>query len=364
MKLTIVVPTYNRSEMLGRALRGLLNQTLPAKQYEIVIVDDGSTDSTPQVVAEIGAPEWRLRYFRQENRGPAAARNHGVREARGEIILFTGDDCIPDERLLEEHLRAHDAEGDIGVIGHVAWHPELKVTAFMMFLEEGVQFGFKRIEDPEDVPYWAFYTSNCSLHRRWLEMAGGFDEDFKHAAWEDIELAYRLSQRGFRIIYRPAALTYHLHAITLESYLQRQRVAGRAVVTFWRKHPELKEQLGILHATHPTAVKQLYEAMLSHAFSLGIRDALRDPNLPPDDQLGALSADPAMLSARLAWIREVMREDDPEKEELRILREEMPSLRAEYDRVTSRRLYRWAETAARLGWRLLGPLRSLREGKP
>ncbi len=357
MRLSVILPTYNRGEMLGRTLRGLLDQTLPATQYEIVVVDDGSTDATPQVIADVGAPASRLRYFRQDNKGPAAARNYGVREARGDIVLFTGDDCIPDRRLLEEHLRAHDAEGDVGVVGHIAWHPELKVTAFMMFLEEGVQFGFRRIEDPDNAPYWAFYTSNCSLQRHWLEEAGGFDEDFRYAAWEDIELSYRLSSRGFRIIYRPAALTYHLHAVTVEGYLQRQRLSGQSAVIFWRKHPELKEQLGILHATHPSAVKQLYDAMLSHAFSLGIRDALRDPNLPPDDQLGALSADPAMLSARLAWIREVMREDDPEKEELRILRQEMPSLRAEYDRVTSRRLYRWAEAVARLGWRALGLVR-------
>ena len=97
MKLTVVMPTYNRSDLLGRALSGLLNQTAPAEDYEIV------------VVAEVVAPEPRLRYYRQENKGPAAARNYGTREAKGEIILFVGDDCIPDSRLLEEHLKAHSA---------------------------------------------------------------------------------------------------------------------------------------------------------------------------------------------------------------------------------------------------------------
>ncbi len=248
MKLTVVMPTYNRSDLLGRALKALLDQTVPADDYEIVVVDDGSTDHTPEVAAEsVEAGGGRIRYFRQDNRGPAAARNLGTREAKGEIILFTGDDCIATRTLVAEHLRVHEEEGDLGVLGHIAWHPELEITPFMAFLEEGVQFGFKHIRNPDDIGPWCFYTANCSVRKHRIEEAGWFDEDFKYAAYEDIELAYRMEKRGLRIVYRPQALTYHHHQTTLKQYLGRQRLAGRSAVLFAQKHPEMKEGLGIHH---------------------------------------------------------------------------------------------------------------------
>jgi len=359
--LTVVLPTCNRSDLLGRTLQALLGQSLTSADYEIMVVDDGSTDATPQVVTGLGIPESRLRYLRQDNRGPAAARNLGVSQARGDLILFTGDDCIPDPRLLEEHLRAHHEEGDVGVIGHVAWHPELTITPFMLFLEEGVQFGFHYIKDPEHAPYWAFYTSNCSLRKRRLEDSGGFDEDFRYAAWEDIELAHRLTQGGLRLVYRPTAVTYHHHAATLERYLQRQRLSGRAAVTLWRKHPELAKQLNLPLAAHPEAVRRLYDAAVLYAFSLGVRDALRAPEAPEDSELEALYSDPAMVAAGRAWMRELLGED---LGGLRDLYQELRDLRTEYDRIKSRRFYRWSECAAHLGWRLLKPFTSARPRKP
>lgn len=353
MRTSVVIPTYNRSDFLGRALRGLLDQSLKPGDYEIIVVDDGSADATPQAVKDLSLPESRLRYLRQENKGPAAARNLGVSEARGDIILFTGDDCLPDSRLLEEHSLAHQQEGDVGVIGHVAWHPELKITPFMLFLEEGVQFGFRHIKDPERAPYWAFYTSNCSIRKRRLEEVGGFDEDFKHAAWEDIELAYRLTQRGLRLLYRPSAITYHHHATTLEHYMQRQRLAGRAAALTWQKHPELREELGVAHAARIVAVHQFYEGVLGYAFSVGVRDALRDTAAPTEDELEAPSADPALAAAGRAWVHEVLGQ---ELDELYLCRRDLHNLRTQWDRVTSRRLYRWSESLARFGWRVLKPL--------
>ncbi len=371
MNLSVVIPTYNRSEMLGRALRGLLEQSLPAAQYEIIVVDDGSTDNTRQVVEEIGAPESRLRYFRQENKGPAAARNYGTREARGEIILFTGDDCLPDRRLLEEHVRTHVAEGDVGVIGYVGWHPELEITPFMVFLEDGVQFGFGHIKDPENAPAWAFYTSNCSVRKRRLVEVGGFDEDFRAAAFEDIELAHRLKQRGLVLVYRAEAITYHHHATTLERYLGRQREAGKAAVTFWRKHPEMREELVIDRAATPQAVSDMYGTLVAYAYSMGIREAIRGDGVPEEDESTIACRDPKLVADGRAWIREVFGQEDPRWEELIRLRAEVRELHrsleerdAQWARVTSRRLYRMAESLGNLAWRvvrLVRPVRRRRE---
>jgi len=362
VKLTVVVPTYNRSEMLARAVRGLLDQSASPDSYEVVVVDDGATDDTPQVVEQVGAPEARLRYFRQENRGPAAARNLGVGEAKGDIVLFTGDDCLPDRDLVQEHLKAHEEAGDVGVLGHVTWHPEVQLTPFMAFLESGPQFGFGRIEDPENVSIWHFYTANCSIRRHWVEEVGGFDEDFKHAAFEDAELAYRMQQRGLRIVYRPSGRTYHHHATTFEQHLARQRVCGRSAAIFWRKHPELKIELGIAHSARMTTALKFWEAATEYAFALGVREGLR-AEAAADRELGPLAQDAEQIEAGRAWVRDIFGEMDPDKEELMELRAELQRMKREWERVTSRRLYRWSEGLARATWSVLRKLGVGRSGR-
>jgi len=360
VKISVVVPTHNRSELLRRTLAGLLEQSAPAGSYEIVVVDDGSTDDTPQVIQESARlAAGRLRQLRQDAKGPAAARNLGVREAKGRLILFTGDDCLPDRRLIEEHLKAHREEGDVGVIGHITWHPDLEVTPFMAFLEDGVQFGFRKIKDPHDVSFWHCYSSNLSLSRRWLEKVGGFDEDFKHAAWEDIELGYRLHQRGLRLVYRPQAVTYHHHPTTLERYLVRQRIAGRSAALFYRKHPEVAEDLGIAHAARPIAGKRFYLVLMEYAFAVGVREGLLGEGAEVEDESAALWRDPGFAQSGRAWIHEVFGGDDPVRMELVRARrdlEELRQLRQEYEAVTSRRLYRISEAVAKAGWRVLRAL--------
>jgi len=363
VRLSVVIPTRNRRELLGRVLRGLLEeQTAPPRDYEVVVVDDGSSDDTAQVVASSATRAAPLRYCHQESKGPAAARNLGLREAKGQIIVFTGDDCLPDPHLIEEHLRLHRREGDVGVLGHVAWHPDLPLTPLMTFLEEGVQFGFGLIKDPENVAHWSFYTANCSVQRHWIEEAGGFDEEFEYAAYEDIELAYRMQQQGLRIVYRPGALTYHYHPPTLEQHLARQRLCGRAAVLFWRKHPELKDQLGITSAAHRSAALALYHAASGYAYAIGVRDELRAEGLPDGSDLEALGKDPELARAGRAWVREVLGTDDPTVQELAALRLELRLMRQEWERVTSRRFYRWSEQLARIGWRLLSALGRGRRG--
>lgn len=343
-----------------RAVNGLLEQSADADDYEIIVVDDGSSDATPKVVKSIDAPEARLRYYRQENKGPAAARNLGTAHARGDIILFTGDDCLPEERLLEEHLKAHAQAGDTGVLGLVTWHPEIDITPFMAYLETGPQFGFNQITDPEDVPSWHFYTSNCSVRKGRLEEAGGFDEEFRDAAFEDIELAYRMKQRGLRIIYRPAARTYHHHPTTFEQHLARQRVAGKSAALLYRKHPELVVEAGIVNSALKTTALKFWEAATEYAFALGVREGLTGKPAAEWSQVEALSADPARVESGRAWVREVFGEINPDTLELIDLRAELHQMRREWERVTSRRLYRWTEALAHAGWSLarrcgLGP---------
>ena len=137
----------------------------------------------------------------------------------------------------------------VAVLGYTTWPRDLRVSPFLHQINEyGLQFGYGLIRDPEQVPFNFFYTSNVSLPRELLLEAGLFDTSFPHAAWEDIEVAYRLMQRGMRMLYRPEAVARHHHDITFASFRRRQEKAGEAAAIFYRKHPELGDFLAVPQA--------------------------------------------------------------------------------------------------------------------
>ncbi len=246
--VSVVIPTCNRRRILAEVLAALEEQQ-EAPPFEIVVVDDGSTDGTFEWLE--GRTALRpLCLLRQENRGPAAARNRGVAAATGELIAFLGDDTVPESGWLAAHLAMHRAHAveparRLAVIGETVWHPRMRQTAFLRYINEsGLQFGFALIADRENVPFNFFYTSNLSLRREWL-LEEPFDEGFPHPAWEDIETSYRLFQRGLRLVYEPGARALHHHPTDFVRFCARQEQAGGSAVTFFRKHPELGGFLGI-----------------------------------------------------------------------------------------------------------------------
>ena len=251
-EISVVLPTYNRRPILTEVLAALDAQA-GAPPFEIVVVDDGSTDGTFEWLSSRagGRP---LRLLRQQNRGPAAARNHGVAAAAGALIAFLGDDTVPLPDWLALHWARHRrererAEGEgpprLAVIGYTAWHPRMRATPFLRFLnEQGLQFGYALITDPEHVPFNFFYTSNLSLAREWL-LEEPFDESFPDPAWEDIEASFRMFRRGLRLVYEPRARLLHDHPTDFRRFCARQERAGASAVRFARKHPELAGFLGI-----------------------------------------------------------------------------------------------------------------------
>jgi glycosyltransferase involved in cell wall biosynthesis len=246
---SVVIPTFRRPRTLFRVLDALGEQTSPP-DFEAVVVNDGSGDETWSRLRSYRAP-YPLRAFDQENAGPARARNRGVEEARGSIVLFLGDDTVPEPPLLSVHARAHAERpgAAVAVLGYTTWPAGRRVSPFLHHINElGLQFGYGLIRDPESVPFNFFYTSNVSLPRGLLLEAGLFDTTFPHAAWEDIEVAYRLTKQGMKILYRPEAVARHLHDITLASFRRRQEKSGEAAAIFFEKHPELGDFLGVPQA--------------------------------------------------------------------------------------------------------------------
>jgi glycosyltransferase involved in cell wall biosynthesis len=243
MDFSVVIPTYNRLDMLLRVL-GALEAQVAAPSFEVIVINDGSSDGTAEALEGRKGITFRT----QPNGGPGRARNHGVSLASGRFVVFIGDDTVPEPRFLAEHARTHRQSGDdplAACLGYTGWPGSEHVTAFMDYINDyGLQFGYKLIKDGEVVPFNFFYTSNISIDRQVL-LDMPFDTTFPSAAWEDIELAYRLDARGLKIHYNARAVTRHYHAMTIDSFARRQYTVGKSGAIFYRKHPDLGHFLGV-----------------------------------------------------------------------------------------------------------------------
>jgi len=252
LRVSVVIPTRNRRSKLIACLDALGRQSVLPQEFEVIIVDDGSTDDTRQAIDGY-APAFAVRYFRQESAGPGTARNLGIAQARGELVLFVGDDIIADEHLIEQHLLAHAAANGSGaaVLGHIDWAPSLTPNAVMEYVcgDAMLQFAYGIIPSLPALDHRFFYTSNISLKRQFLLDAADagvrFDPCFRRAAFEDSEFAFRLAPRGLRIHYRAAARAFHDHWMDVESFSRREFSAGEMAVVFYRKHPGEDEQLQV-----------------------------------------------------------------------------------------------------------------------
>jgi len=247
---SVVVPTCNRSDALALALDAWERQTPADLAFELVVVDDGSSDGTGELLAGHRNGRYRLSSCRQANAGPAAARNRALAMAEGEIVLFSGDDIVPEEDLLAEHRAGHELADDpfVAILGLTRWPEGLPLTATMRHIDGAgaQQFSYHYFRDGAEYDFRHFYTSNVSLRRALLELEPeGFRTDFPAAAFEDAELAYRLSMHGMIIRYRAAARANHHHHYDAASFFTRQRRCGAMAAVLYRLQPALKKWLDI-----------------------------------------------------------------------------------------------------------------------
>ena len=248
--ISVIIPTFNRIETLLKVLGELEAQDLDRVRLEVIVVDDGSTDATEKILRRfMSKTPLNMKYFRQTNQKQGAARNLGFKHAHMPLIVFMGDDIIPTPSFLREHLRFHhqnNRDGKMALIGYTTWPEDMRTTPFMRYIGEyGYQFGYSLIHGNGPLPFNFFYTSNISIPRELLdELEYLFEEDFDTYGWEDIELGYRLENRGMRLFYYPSAAAYHDHPVDIPAFCKRQLKVGRASRIFLKKHPELKGFLG------------------------------------------------------------------------------------------------------------------------
>jgi len=237
--ISALICTYNRAPLLAHALDALVAQSLPRQAFEVIVSDDGSTDDTSAVV---GAYTGRLnlRFLSGKHRGISAAKNAAVVAASAPIIVFVDDDDIAHPDMLTEHLdshRLHQADTD-AVLGFTGLHPSIADDPLMRFVtyDSTHLFSYSAIKDGAELDYTWFWGGRSSCKRRLLLEYGLFDENFTFGA-EDIELGYRLSKHGLRVIYNANAQSEMLRALSVDEFCARAEKQGRSNWIFWHKHP-------------------------------------------------------------------------------------------------------------------------------
>jgi len=236
MFLSVVIPTYNRLPILQKCLRALEDQQLapPVDRYEVVLVDDGSTDDTVHWLDAHATAFPHVRLIRQDHGGPAEGRNRGVDHAHGDVIVFIDSDLVVTPSFLVKHAEALQRQ----------WRRGGNRLCFTY----GAVINTANFEDPTAEPHklsdlsWAYFaTGNVAIDRQVLERSGLFDTGFHLYGWEDLELGERLRQMGVRLVRCPEAVGYHWHPpLSLEQIpdlIRVERERARMALVFYRKHP-------------------------------------------------------------------------------------------------------------------------------
>lgn len=275
MDLTVGLCSRNRKEVLQKVLLSLTDQTVSPDRYEVVLVDDGSTDGTGEMARSLDL-NYQLVYRRQPHSGLATARNTGIAASSGEVVLYIDDDVLADPKLLEEHIKSHSRFDKCvvnGWVNHVTEPVRPPKPKFTM----------------ADISTSFFWTSNVSVKRKHLLEAGTFDEDFTEYGWEDQELGLRLMALGLKTRNNYKAIGYHVKRppryTNVEGALAQAEAKARSALIYIRKHPRMRTRFST--ATHPPRVAWARICDTGGFLERYCRRVLKldQPGPPPDEPL-------------------------------------------------------------------------------
>jgi GT2 family glycosyltransferase len=259
--VSIIIPTFNGSSRIGHCLDALLVQ-IAGRDVEVLVVNDGSTDNTAETVGQYRG----VRLINQVNAGPAAARNRGALDAEGKILLFTDDDCIPTPGWLDAML---DPFKDPEVVAAKGVYRTRQKSLVARFVQVDYEDRYRIMAAVPDIDFIDTYSA-AFLRERFLEM-DGYDTSFPVACAEDAELSYRMSTRGWKMRFAPAAIVYHTHPDTLSRYLKK-----KYKFAFWRVLAVRKNPSKVVKDSHTPQVMKLQllfvpALLLALAFDLAMR---------------------------------------------------------------------------------------------
>jgi len=224
--ISVVIPVYNGEDVIGRCLESLECQDYKG-QKEVIVVNDGSTDKTETVIRRFKG----VRLLPQKNKGPAAARNHGIRKSRGSIILFTDADCVPEKGWLRKMVESFNDKRVVGVQGSYKTRQKGVVAKFSQI---EIEERYDRMKRWNSVDFVGTYSAG--YRRSVFKKFGYFDESFPLASGEDSDFSFRVSKGGGSMIFNPDAVVYHNHPSTLIKYLKVKFWRAYWRVLLYRKH--------------------------------------------------------------------------------------------------------------------------------
>lgn len=257
MDATVIIPTFNRWDALQETLAALALTDYPGDRWEVVIVDDGSTDETEASVDRwIEQTEIEVRYLRQKNSGPAVARNRGAGEARGAALIFIDNDILVKPDFVRSHVDALAANPGCWVMGRVVHPPEIRRTAFGRYRDSIWEAFHETHAAHPGSETDGMTAANVSLPAADFRMLGGFDETFTIASCEDRDLGIRARQTGIRVIYQPTIVVLHNDwALSLDKFCERQRLYSISDALLWRKYGARSPRERLVMENAPASLK-------------------------------------------------------------------------------------------------------------
>lgn len=234
MKASICIPSYNRKELLLATLRSLDTQTADPACYEVIVVDDGSTDGSVEALATLET-RYRLRWVSQENAGPAAASNAAARLAANEILIFLDADQVCDPDLVAVHLETHRRRGNVFVQGLYPLADGYRSRGASLLYEKCLFDALQPLDrsHPTTPQMW---SAQVSVRRAAWQAIGGFDSTFRMYGGEDTDFGLRIATLGVEFIFEPRAMSYHLHDVSYASFRRQAFDEGRSIIRLSRKH--------------------------------------------------------------------------------------------------------------------------------
>lgn len=225
MNASIIIPVFSRVDWIGKCLTKLSEQQY-VRSFEIIVVDDGSPNEEQmrKVVTSFHADRNIIaQYLRIDHRGPAAARNYGVRRSSGEILCFLDDDSLPEPNWLEEMTLCFQETPSVGLVNGRTCSLD-RSNHIPLLLERSV---YPKIS-------WA--TCNIAYSRAVFDALGGFDEAYREPSWEDNDLGLRARWKGYRHAYNDKAVIYHPHERTIDEFKKKCQLNGRGAAEFTKKY--------------------------------------------------------------------------------------------------------------------------------
>lgn len=260
--LSVIIASHKRPHKLQRVLRDLTHQSLPASQFEVIVSHDGPAEPISSVVAPL-SQQLSLTLLEGPKAGPAAVRNRALSHVQSELTLLLNDDVWCEPSLLRQHLARHVEGPGLAWMGTFVFPPTLLEDPFHRALEQAGLIGTAGMNPGVPLAPTMCWTGNLSMATQSLREVGGFDEAFVEPKGEDVDLGYRLAQRGVALRYTEKAVAWHDHPHDLAQWWDRAAMIGRALAQLAAKHRDPLFWPGGAVVTSPHDARRAHRRLLA-----------------------------------------------------------------------------------------------------